>query len=146
MPLPYYICTGQRPSKEPFVNSPITNLSTVFPIITIVSVTIRFKLHKKNAAQAAAAEVVGDVDKRRFANIVMVIVLMGFVAIQSIITRALDKLEQHELNHPPYSYMCYYRSLVNFPLGIVWIFLVFVFNKDYIQSLLDDVSELKKLH
>ena len=92
------------------------------------------------------AEVVGDVDKRRFANIVMVIVLMGFVAIQSIITRALDKLELHELNHPPYSYMCYYRSLVNFPLGIVWIFLVFVFNKDYIQSLLDEVSELKKLH
>ena len=145
MPRPYYMCTGERPSDATFSLSPLSKMSTIFPLLTILAVSVRFRLHKRRTVQASAAAAVGEVDKQKLANIILVLGLLVFIGAASIITSSLDKLELHELNQPPYSYLCYYRGLVNFPLGIFWLFLILVSNKDYIQTILDEVSQLKRL-
>ena len=61
------MCTGQRPSNALSFDSPLIYILTIFYLVTIVGVTIRMQLHKRNSnlTQTTTAE---GVDSRNMGN------------------------------------------------------------------------------
>ena len=142
-PLAFYMCTGQRPSNALSFDSPLIYILSIFYLVTIVGVTIRMQLHKRNSnlIQTTTAE---GVDSRIMGNFFLVVWILASFTTSSTIFNTIDKLDPLQLNQPPYSYMCYFRSLVNGPQIAFGLFVILFFNRDYIESIMDEVSYLKK--
>ena len=101
------------------------------------------QLHKRNSnlIQTTTAE---GVDSRIMGNFFLVVWILASFTTSSTIFNTIDKLDPLQLNQPPYSYMCYFRSLVNGPQIAFGLFVILFFNRDYIESIMDEVSNLKK--
>jgi len=144
MPIPYYLCTGQKPEGSENTFMPVGTFIPIIPLFSMVGVYVRMRWHKRNAAQAREDSIVEDVESNKLSKVIQGLSTAAFFAVSMKITSTLQKLELHELNQPPYSYMSYYRSLVNIPLGLLCFFLLLIFNRKYFQSILDELSELKR--
>ena len=145
MHLPYCMCTGEKLSTSLGIVSPLPKITTIFPLLTIFSVVIRMKLYKRNTVLSIDSSVVGDRERQKLSNIFIVFGLLVLIAVDTFVSSNLGKLGIHELNKPPFCYLSYYRSLVHFPLIFLWFFFALLCNKDYIQTILEEVSEMKKL-
>ena len=144
MHLHYYMCTGEKPSDSMSIISPLSKITTIFPLLTIVCVTIRMKLHKRNTVQTMDSSVIIDAERQLLSNIFIVFGLLVLIAAATLVSSTLEKLELYELNQPPYSYLSYYRSLVHFPLIFLWGTFVVFCKKTFLETILDEISEMKK--
>ena len=145
-PLAYYMCTGQRSSNALIYDSPLIDIVSIFYLLTIVGVTIRMKWHKRNSNSnlTATYSTAEGVDGRKMGNSILVMWILASFITSSTIFKTIDKLEPLQLNQPPYTYLCYFRSLVAAPQIAFGLFVFLVFNRDYILSIMDEVSYLKK--
>lgn len=142
MPIAFYMCTGQDPTTRQKM-LPFFPFLETFSFLTMVSVTIRIKLHKRQGASGATASVAADVEKRSLASTMVIFGIVCLVTLSSVTSIVLDKQQPQELNLPPYTLLSYYRSLISPQLGSALVSIAFILNKHHLRTLLDEISHLK---
>ena len=92
---------------------------------------------------AESTSVTSDIERRSLTKFSTIFLLTTFIILTSVIAAVLNKLEPKQLNQSPYSLLCFYRSLISTPVGILLMIATCTLNMNNLKSMLDEIGALK---
>jgi hypothetical protein len=136
------MCTGIKPDQNLKKSSTMTGVVEIASAIIILAVSLKIYIHKKKLTVQGTTDV-NEIEKHSLTGLASIFFAICFLSSLASMLVILNKSKPEDLSKFPYFVMCYYRSLISPTVFIIFLVLMCVFDKKYLQALSDEFGALK---
>jgi L-cystine uptake protein TcyP (sodium:dicarboxylate symporter family) len=136
------MCAGIKPDQNPKTSSSLTGVVEIFSAIIIIALHLKINIHKKKLTVQGATDV-NEIEKHSLTSLASIFFAICYLGCLATMLVILNNQKPEDLSKFPYFVMCYYRSLLSPTMCIILLVLLCVFNKKYLQAVLDEFGDLK---